>query len=162
MRTSRSLIPGRLIRSRLIRGRFIRDCRIRRAGAAAVEFALVLPLLVLLVFGCVDLGRSIGAYIIVSNAARVGAEYGATHGYTPFSYATWQNQVIAAAMKESQGTGNSFNSNQLTVTVTATPTTGNLYQTTVRATYAFSLMTNLPGLPEQFSVNHTVTMDRFR
>src|SRR5580658_255563 len=141
MRTSRSLIRGR---------------RARRAGAAAVEFALILPLLVLLVFGCVDLGRSIGAYIIVSNAARVGAEY----GYTPFSYASWQNQVIAAATQEMQGTGSSFNTNQLTVTVTATPTTGNLYRATVQANYTFALLTSLPGLPTQFSVTHSVTMDR--
>jgi Flp pilus assembly protein TadG len=140
----------------------IRHRRGRRAGAAAVEFALILPLLVLLVFGCVDLGRSIGAYIIVSNAARVGAEYGATHGYTPFSYTTWQNQVIAAATQEMQGTGSSFNSNQLTVTVTATPTTGNLYRATVQANYTFALLTSIPGLPGQFSVTHTVTMDRFR
>src|SRR5580693_6894321 len=136
--------------------------RLDRRGAAAVEFAIVLPLLILLVFGCVDRGRSIGAYIIVSNAARVGAEYGATHGYTPFSYASWQNQVIAAATQEMQGTGSSFNSNQLTVTVTATPTTGNLYRATVRANYTFALLTSVPGLPTQFSVTHSVTMDRFR
>jgi Flp pilus assembly protein TadG len=134
----------------------------RRSGAAATEFAIVLPLLVLLVFGCVDLGRSIGAYIITSNAARVGAEYGATHGYTAFSYSTWQNQVIAAATQEMQGTGQSFNSNLMTVTVSATPTTGNLYRTTVVASYRFSMLTTLPGLPTQFVVSHSVTMDRFR
>jgi Flp pilus assembly protein TadG len=141
---------------------FILGPRPARSGAAAVEFALVLPLLVLLVFGCVDLGRSIGAYVIVSNTARVGAEYGATHGYTAFSYAAWQNQVIAAATQEMQGTGASFNSNQLTVTVTATPTTGSLYQTTVVATYTFNMLTSVPGLPAQFAVTHSVTMDRFR
>jgi Flp pilus assembly protein TadG len=141
---------------------FIRGPQSDRSGAAAVEFAIVLPLLVLLVFGCVDMGRSIGAYIISSNAARVGAEYGATHGYSAFTYPSWQNQVIAAATQEMQGTGTSFNPNQLTVTVTATPTTGNLYQTTVVATYSFNMLTSVPGLPSQFAVTHSVTMDRFR
>jgi Flp pilus assembly protein TadG len=141
---------------------FIRDPRPDRSGAAAVEFAIVLPLLVLIVFGCVDLGRSIGAYTIVSNSARVGAEYGATHGYTAFNYASWQNQVIAAATQEMQGTGASFDPNQLTVTVTATPTTGDLYRTTVVATYSFNMLTSVPGLPTQFAVTHSVTMDRFR
>jgi Flp pilus assembly protein TadG len=136
--------------------------RANRAGAAAVEFAIVLPLLVLLVFGCVDMGRSIGAYIIVSNAARVGAEYGATHGYSALTYAAWQNQVIAKATQEMQGTGGSFDPNRLTVTVTATPTTGNLYRTTVVASYRFDMLTNVPGLPAQFAVTHSVTMDRFR
>jgi Flp pilus assembly protein TadG len=133
-----------------------------RAAAAAVEFAIVLPLLVLLVFGCVDMGRSIGAYVIVSNAARVGAEYGATHGYSALTYASWQNQVIAKATQEMQGTGGSFDPNRLTVTVTATPTTGNLYRATVVASYRFDMLTSVPGLPAQFAVTHSVTMDRFR
>jgi Flp pilus assembly protein TadG len=140
----------------------IRGPRANRSGAAAVEFAIILPLLVLLVFGCVDMGRSIGAYIIVSNAARVGAEYGATHGYSALTYASWQNQVLANATQEMQGTGSSFDPNRLTVTVTATPTTGNLYRATVVASYSFDMITSLPGLPTQFAVTHSVTMDRFR
>jgi Flp pilus assembly protein TadG len=147
MRTSRSLTRGP---------------HAHRSGAAAVEFAVVLPLLVLLVFGCVDMGRSIGAYIIVSNAARVGAEYGATHGYSALTYASWQNQVIANATQEMQGTGGSFDPNRLTITVTATPTTGNLYRTKVVASYRFDMLTSVPGLPSQFAVTHSVTMDRFR
>jgi Flp pilus assembly protein TadG len=147
MRTSRDLSRGR---------------QANREGAAAVEFAIILPLLVLLVFGCVDMGRSIGAYIIVSNAARVGAEYGATHGYSTLTYASWQNQVIANATQEMQGTGRSFDASRLTITVTATPTTGNLYRTTVVASYRFDMLTTVPGLPTQFAVTHSVTMDRFR
>ncbi|HUE13798.1 MAG TPA: TadE family protein [Planctomycetaceae bacterium] len=50
-----------------------------RGGAAAVEFAIAVPILLLLALGCGNLGRAVGAYIAVSNAARVGAEYGATH-----------------------------------------------------------------------------------
>jgi Flp pilus assembly protein TadG len=138
------------------------DSRSRRRGAAALEFAIVAPVLVLLVFGCVDLGRSIATYIIVSNAARVGAEYGATNAYSPLTYASWQNQVIAAAGQEMQGTGASFDSNRFTVTVTATPTTGNLYRTTVTASYNFNMVTSLPGLNPQFVITHTVSMDRYR
>jgi hypothetical protein len=41
-----------------------------------VEFALILPLLILLVFGAVDLGRAFYAFITITNAARVGARYG--------------------------------------------------------------------------------------
>lgn len=42
-------------------------------GAAAVEAALVLPLLLLLVFGIVDFGRLLNAQIKVTEAAREGA-----------------------------------------------------------------------------------------
>jgi Flp pilus assembly protein TadG len=138
------------------------DSRSRRRGAAALEFAIAAPVVVLLVFGCVDLGRSIATYIIVSNAARVGAEYGATNAYSPLTYASWQGQVIAAATQEMQGTGASFNPNLFTVTVTTTPTTGSLYRTTVTASYNFSMVTSLPGLNPQFVITHTVSMDRYR
>jgi len=42
-------------------------------GAAAVEFALLLPLLLLIVFGIIDFGRAINAQITITQAAREGA-----------------------------------------------------------------------------------------
>jgi Flp pilus assembly protein TadG len=48
-------------------------------GAAAVEFALILPLLLLLVFGIVEFGLLLNKQVSVSNAAREGARYMAIH-----------------------------------------------------------------------------------
>ena len=59
-----------------------------RCGAAAVELAVVLPVLLLLALGCVDLGRAAALNIALSNAARVGAEYGATHRFTSYTLAS--------------------------------------------------------------------------
>ena len=42
-------------------------------GAAAVEFALLLPLLLILVFGIIDFGRMLNAQITLTEAAREGA-----------------------------------------------------------------------------------------
>ena len=42
-------------------------------GAAAVEFALVLPLLLILIFGIIDFGRLLNAKITLTEAAREGA-----------------------------------------------------------------------------------------
>ncbi len=42
------------------------------SGAAAVEFALVVPLLLLLVFGIVDFGRAYQAKVELAHAAREG------------------------------------------------------------------------------------------
>jgi Flp pilus assembly protein TadG len=42
-------------------------------GAAAVEFALVLPLLLLLIFGIIDFGRMLNAKITLTEAAREAA-----------------------------------------------------------------------------------------
>jgi len=49
--------------------------RMRRGdrGAAAVEFALVLPVLLLIIFGIVDFGRMLAAKITLTEAAREGA-----------------------------------------------------------------------------------------
>ncbi len=49
-------------------------------GQAAVEMAFVLPLLLLLAFGFVDLGRVFYFQEAIANAAREGARYGSATG----------------------------------------------------------------------------------
>ncbi|TYP53769.1 TadE/TadG family type IV pilus assembly protein [Thermosediminibacter litoriperuensis] len=46
-------------------------------GQAVVEFALVLPVLVLILFGILEFGRIFHSYIVITNAAREGARLGA-------------------------------------------------------------------------------------
>lgn len=45
----------------------------RDRGAAAVEFALLLPVVLLIVFGIIDFGRALNAQITLTQAAREGA-----------------------------------------------------------------------------------------
>ncbi len=47
--------------------------RMRERGAAAVEFAIILPLLVLMVGGIVDWGRFMYTQAMLTNAAREAA-----------------------------------------------------------------------------------------
>ncbi len=49
-----------------------RRCPDRR-GQTLVEFALILPIFVLVLFGILDLGRAVYAYSTINNAAREGA-----------------------------------------------------------------------------------------
>ena len=51
------------------------------AGQSLAEFAITLPVLLLLLLGVLDLGRLFFAYIAVNNAAREGARYGAEFPY---------------------------------------------------------------------------------
>ena len=51
----------------------------RRRGAAAVEAALVLPLLIAFLFGIVEYSRYLTTMSMLRNAARQGAEYAAIH-----------------------------------------------------------------------------------
>jgi Flp pilus assembly protein TadG len=48
-----------------------------RHGQSLVEFALVLPIMLLLLAGAIDLGRLFYAYVAVENAAKEGALFGA-------------------------------------------------------------------------------------
>jgi hypothetical protein len=55
--------------------------RPRRRGQALVEFALVLPIFLVLLFGIIDLGRYIYMNSTLSEAAREGARVAAVEAY---------------------------------------------------------------------------------
>lgn len=71
--------------------------RLRREhGQEVVEFAVILPLLLLLFFSIFDFGIIIFSYDTISNAAREGARYGAVHP-------TDQAGIVAAARRLTAG-----------------------------------------------------------
>jgi Flp pilus assembly protein TadG len=58
--------------------------RRRQRGDAVIEFAMLAPILLLILFGILEVGRLVDAWIVVENAAREGARVGAeTVGATP-------------------------------------------------------------------------------
>lgn len=59
-------------------------------GASAVEFALVAPLLLVLLFGTISAGLTFSDHVATTNAAREGARYGAA---ADGSLATWGASV---------------------------------------------------------------------
>ncbi len=54
----------------------------RRRGAAAVEFAIVAPLFLMLVFGMIEFGRMVMVQQVITNASREGARRGVVDGAT--------------------------------------------------------------------------------
>lgn len=62
--------------------RLLTRSRRDEAGAELVEFALVLPILLLLVAGIVDFGFLFQRYEVVTNAAREGARTATLPGYS--------------------------------------------------------------------------------
>ena len=54
--------------------------RKRVRGQALAEFALVLPVFLLMAMAIIDVGRGIYIYGVMSNAAREGARYAIVHG----------------------------------------------------------------------------------
>jgi Flp pilus assembly protein TadG len=68
-------------------------------GTATVEFALVAPLLILLMLGLVEVGRYADYALKVSNAARAGVQYGAQN----LANAASTSGIEAAALADAQG-----------------------------------------------------------
>ena len=101
----------------------------RDRGSAAVEFALVLPLLLLLVFGIIDFGRALNAQITLTQAAREGVRLAAL-GY---SAAAVQTRAAAAA------TG--LSGVAVTVATSCAPGAGPAADAVVDVRYTFSFIT---------------------
>ena len=76
---------------------FRRKMRSRERGAEAVEFALVVPIFILLVFGVVDFGWMINNDTIVNNASFEGARVGTFDAVSTNITADVTNGVLAYA-----------------------------------------------------------------
>ncbi len=150
-------------RARRQRRALRRSCRrqLPARGVAALEMALVLPLVLLFAFASVDFGRVVHAYIAVSNAARCGAEYGSMDKFTSYTRDNWESGVQAAIDQEMQGLPGFVNGN-LANTVTTTTDSDGLFLAKVEVTYSFHTIVNWPGVPSNVAVDHQVTMRQIR
>jgi hypothetical protein len=59
------------------------------SGAVALEFAIVLPMMLLVLIGILEFGRMGALGIRLAQAARAGAEYGALHPPDDFTLSDW-------------------------------------------------------------------------
>jgi hypothetical protein len=70
----------------------------RRKGQALVEFALVLPVLMILLLMAIDLGRLYFGWVVTQNMARIAANYAANDPAGPWGAgSTYQAQINADA-----------------------------------------------------------------
>jgi Flp pilus assembly protein TadG len=118
-------------------------------GAAAVEFALLLPLLLLIVFGLIDFGRAINAQITLTQAAREGARALA------LGQSTYQSRAQAAAIGLSGMTVTALpDSLGVTGCPTGSAQTGD--DAVVHVTYSFSFITPIGSI---FGPTKTLTAE---
>ncbi|MBV8515494.1 MAG: pilus assembly protein [Acidobacteria bacterium] len=133
----------------------------QRNGQTVVELALLLPLLLLLMVGVIEIGRYAYFDILVSNAARAGAQYGA-------------QSLIQAADVDGITTA-AQNDGLATMAITAVQQCGcaagtlggcpsgavcpiPLVYVQVTATDTYNSLFNYPGLPRRLTLSSTVTM----
>jgi len=120
-------------------------------GQSAVEFALLLPVLMLILFGVVDLGRVFFAAITIANAARAGVRYATQHPSDP-------NGAIAVANAEAQGQGIVLTDPTVSsVTVSCPQGCGSNLPVQVTVTYNVALIMGFV-LPSPVSLSSSVQM----
>ena len=129
----------------------IRTRTTRRRGQALVEFALIAPILILLIMGIVEFGRIFSAQQTVTNASREGART----GILPNSSTTDVSNTVSSFMSTAGLTA--------TPTVTCTnvgPTVQSGAPTSVTVSYTLPILTGtiIPGIGESIDLTHTTVM----
>jgi Flp pilus assembly protein TadG len=124
--------------------------RTHRSGAAAVELAVVLPLLALFFFIAVDYSRIFYAYATVSTCARNGAFYASDSAYADDSpYQSVEEAALADA--------SNLSPTPTVTSATGTDADGHDY-VEVTVTYSFNTVTNYVGIGKTIQVVRTVRM----
>jgi Flp pilus assembly protein TadG len=114
-------------------GRLIHKKGEGERGQSLVEFALIVPLFLLLMFAIVDFGMGFYSWITVTNAAREGARIGAVGA---------DSATITQRVKDTAG---SLNNSNLTISVSNAK--GNSGETVgVTVNYQYQLITPLSSL----------------
>ena len=133
----------------------------QRSGIAATEFAVALPILMLLALACADFGRVMHHYQIVSNAARTGAEAGAMHKVTSFTRTAWEADVRAAVLEELANLPD-FNEASLDYELTTTVDANDLTTVQLEIVYPFQSVVAWPLLPHIIELRALSKIRQFR
>jgi len=107
----------------------------RERGQSLVEFALILPFILTLLLGVVELGNGLNSYVTIVDAARDGARLGSRGSTVTAADIT---AAVNRDVERLSGAGP-------TVTVT-NPTVGGLTAVKVKVCYNHPLIIGLPGV----------------
>lgn len=146
-----------------------------QSGQSLVELALITPILLLLVIGTVEMGRYASLSILVGNAARAGAEYGAqnptsagdTNGIRNAAFAdlqdissfTTQPTVTSKFVCGCDSGGAIIPSPETNAACAVTCNVGSHLVTSVQVTVTgiFNSMFSYPGIPSPLTITSTAT-----
>jgi Flp pilus assembly protein TadG len=118
--------------------RFVRNER----GAAMVEMAIALPVLIMLFLGMIDFGRAVFLYNNLTNAAREGARYGAA--LIDPAQLTVANVTARVESRIQDFSGVPATTGKVQVTVPASTCTGDCKVNVRIVNYPFTPLTPLP------------------
>lgn len=126
----------------------------REEGAAAVEFALLLPLLMMILFGIIEFGLVLFNQEVITNASREGARFGIVIGNP--RPATGQIQDVVNTYLTNAG----LNSSNATVSVAgAQGASGSDLTVSVTFPYTFLVLPNFAAsLTDSLNLNAATVM----
>jgi len=130
----------------------LKTARKRRSGVAAIEMALLLPLLLTLVFGMIEYGSLFWRAQQVANAARNGARRGIMAGATASNVTTAVDQTMLAS-----GMGTTNYTVVLTPANPASLAAGGTFTVKVTVPYVDIKLTGFP-VPTPTQVERSVSM----
>ena len=134
---------------------------ISRNGTAVVELALVLPVMLLISMLTVDFGGTVGTYLVLANAARSGADQGATHNYTDISRSAWEARINAAVQAEMVNF-KKYDASLLQTTISTSVNADGSIQVVVDVRYSFQTIVPWPGVPSQLPLHYRMEMRQYQ
>jgi len=155
------MLKSRNLRSRICRHRHhTAGSAHNRRAAAAVEFAIVLPILVVMLAGTADYGRFAATSVAVCNASRAGAGYGCIHPWDSYTSPSFMT-TCKAKVEEEFSAFPGFNPQNLSVQITSE---GTWPQGRVRVavSYPFRTVVNWGFIPNSISISRTTVLPMVR
>jgi Flp pilus assembly protein TadG len=127
-----------------------------RRGVAAVELAILLPLLALLFVITIDFARVFYYQLTLENCARNGAVFGSNlRSYQEMGCVNYNN-IIDATLADGSSLNPPLDSSQITVT-SGTGSDGNP-DVTVTISYPFTTITQFPGFGNALTLKASTSM----
>ena len=124
--------------------------KLKQRGQALVEFALILPIFLLLLLAAVDFGRAYFTLQVVNNASREGARRGIIPGTVTSDVTTIvQSRLTSGGLAATP-----------TITVTNVDGAGAGAETSVSVSYPFTTLTGtiIPGWTGTITLSQTTVM----
>jgi len=118
-------------------------------GQSIVEFALIIPIVILAITVFIDLGRVVYSYSALSHAIREGTRFAIVH---PLGTTDEQNAVIQVIKDTAVG----LNGNNINISFTVLPTAPD-YIVTIHASYAIAPVT--PGLSLILGTGNVINLE---
>lgn len=133
----------------------------RRRGGAALELALVLPLVLTVILGATDFGRFAHTQIAVAGAARAGAGHGAMNRFSTTTRSTWEAQIREVVQQDLTGLAG-FDASQLRTDISVLTDGSGRQRVRVQVRHPFRMIIGWSFLPASVEIVQIAALPMMR